>query len=339
MNYRLFVAGLARGQLFTTQTLKRLYRLSGGIPRLINVICDRSLLGAFVQGKDRVDMETLLTAAREVSGGVGHKRQGQRIFYGALAGFLLVILMALGTIYYIHKTKTAAMASFVPDKREFAGNAKENNAGWATLERPIDHTGDATKEIAYQALFKQWHLQYNRGDAQNICEKAKGQGLRCLKGRGSISHLRQMNRPVVLRLTDDKGGEYYATLTSLKGETAVFAIGNETRTVNVKEMARLWSGDYLLLWRAPSEYKEELKPEDRGSLVAWLNKQLALIRGQAVKPGQDKVYRGEIVKQVKKLQLTTGLMPDGVVGPRTIMILSAAAGNGEPLLHDGKEND
>ena len=68
INYRLSIAGMDRNRLFPPSTVKKLFRLSGGLPRLINVICDRALLGAFVQGKDQVDKKTLIKAAREVSG-------------------------------------------------------------------------------------------------------------------------------------------------------------------------------------------------------------------------------------------------------------------------------
>lgn len=54
--------------LFSKSALNSLYVLSGGIPRLINLICDRSLLGAFVQQKQTVDRKTLVKAAREVLG-------------------------------------------------------------------------------------------------------------------------------------------------------------------------------------------------------------------------------------------------------------------------------
>ena len=72
VNHRLRVAGLIRGQLFSEKTLVELYRLTGGIPRLINIICERALIGAFVEGKERVDNKILLTATREVSGKDNH---------------------------------------------------------------------------------------------------------------------------------------------------------------------------------------------------------------------------------------------------------------------------
>src|SRR5450759_2544429 len=65
VRHRFEVSGAQR-QLFPAALMGRLYRLSGGVPRVINVLCDRALLGAYVQGKERVDRATLAQAAREV---------------------------------------------------------------------------------------------------------------------------------------------------------------------------------------------------------------------------------------------------------------------------------
>ncbi len=67
ISHRLIVAG-ARHRLFPLAVTRTLYRLSKGIPRLINLICDRALLGAYVQGKEMVDGMTLKKAAAEVLG-------------------------------------------------------------------------------------------------------------------------------------------------------------------------------------------------------------------------------------------------------------------------------
>ncbi|HMK61815.1 MAG TPA: AAA family ATPase [Dissulfurispiraceae bacterium] len=68
VGHRLAVAG-ARRQLFAQAAMNKLYALSGGIPRLINLICDRALLGTYTQGRTRVNKRTLSRAAHEVLGG------------------------------------------------------------------------------------------------------------------------------------------------------------------------------------------------------------------------------------------------------------------------------
>ncbi|ULG68410.1 ExeA family protein [Marinobacterium sediminicola] len=69
IHHRLQIAGLSR-PVFPPATLKYLYRLSSGLPRIINQICDRALLGTYVQTRNEVSVETLEKAAREVLGNV-----------------------------------------------------------------------------------------------------------------------------------------------------------------------------------------------------------------------------------------------------------------------------
>jgi general secretion pathway protein A len=99
VNHRL---GVARGksELFTQDALNSLYVYSGGIPRLINIICDRALLGAFVLQKEIVDRATLAKAAGEVLGpqlsGTGRRRK-------AVLTAVILICAGLGLLYYFFK--------------------------------------------------------------------------------------------------------------------------------------------------------------------------------------------------------------------------------------------
>jgi general secretion pathway protein A len=96
VNHRLTVAR-GKGEIFSQEALNSLYVYGRGIPRLINVICDRALLGAFVQGKESVDRATLTKAAAEVLGehlpGTDHRWQA-----ALLAGIL--IFTGVGLLYY-----------------------------------------------------------------------------------------------------------------------------------------------------------------------------------------------------------------------------------------------
>ena len=67
ISHRLAIAG-QNIQFFPENVIKRIYQISKGIPRLINVICDRALLGTYVQGKPSVDLPTLNQAAKEIFG-------------------------------------------------------------------------------------------------------------------------------------------------------------------------------------------------------------------------------------------------------------------------------
>jgi general secretion pathway protein A len=62
---RLEVAGVER-PLFPPEVIARLHRLTGGVPRLVNILADRALLGAYVQGESHVTRRTLDRAAAEI---------------------------------------------------------------------------------------------------------------------------------------------------------------------------------------------------------------------------------------------------------------------------------
>jgi general secretion pathway protein A len=339
VNFRLSTAGLKRGQLFPPGTIRKLYRLSGGVPRVINTICDRALLGAYVLGKDQIDTKTLKTAAREVLGDRNGGRRRWTIYQGAAAAFALLLCTALAATYL----QKPGQLTGVSDRRvaeEQRVKADPTGVAGTIIEEPIDYTRSGTKEAAYGALFKAWQIEYRPEEGRTVCEQARVQGLRCVEEtEGSISNLLKGNKPAVLQLHDEKGGQYYATLTALDGETATCVIGNETQVLDVSKMIRQWSGEYLLLWRVPSDYKEKLRPGKRGPLVGWLDRELALFQGRTVRPGPEQIYNEEIMKQVKEFQRAKGLRPDGIAGLGTIMKLTAAVGNDDPTLHELKASN
>ena len=53
---------------FSWGALWRLYRYSGGVPRLLNAACDKCLLAGFVQRRERIDYSMVGRAIRELEG-------------------------------------------------------------------------------------------------------------------------------------------------------------------------------------------------------------------------------------------------------------------------------
>jgi general secretion pathway protein A len=96
VNHRLGVAR-AKSELFSQDALNSLYVCSGGIPRLINIICDRALLGAFVLQKEIVDKATLAKAAGEV---LGEQLPGTGSKWKAVLTATILICTGLGLLYY-----------------------------------------------------------------------------------------------------------------------------------------------------------------------------------------------------------------------------------------------
>jgi general secretion pathway protein A len=337
VNHRLAVAG-ARTKLFPNSTMGKLYRLSGGIPRLINLLCDRALLGAYAQGRDRVDNLTIAKAAREVLGKSKFRGQHTKSFRRVLAVSIFIsIAIALSVFAFYYNYQTKPLAIIMPEPvQQVSVNAIER-PHLSTLDWPLNIPIYRSKKMAYQSLLKQWGIIYKPGNG-SACQQAQTQGLRCLDSWGSLSNLLHLNRPAVLKLFDYKGREFYATLTALRGQTATFIIGTETRIVDVKDITMLWLGDYTILWRTPPIYKGYIKPGNRGYEVQWLEKQLALIQGRTSEHRENIVFDDVLVRLVKKFQLANGLAPDGIVGPLTLIHLNSTVGSGDPVLID-KQKD
>jgi len=324
VQHRLGVAGTQR-QLFPAALMGKLYRLSGGIPRIINVLCDRALLGAFVQGRDRVDRATLTQAAREV---FHHPAVSHRHIWLALLAVLLASIVLVGLVYppsAFHPVKPVqpvAKAKPVVAKPQLPVIS-------AALKWPGAEAIADSEVRAYAALFLAWGLEY-QGDGS--CIQAEAVGLQCRAARGGLADLRQMNRPAILLLHDAEGQEFYALLTRLDDQFATFRVGAENQTIALGALAEQWSGRYTLLWRRPPITGVEIKPGEIGPRVEWLAKQLALIYGNTAEPDKNPVFNESMVRLVKQFQLGQGLTPDGAVGAQTIMRLSLAADLAAPKL-------
>lgn len=89
---------------FEREALARLHALTAGVPRRINLLADRALLGAYAQGLRRVDRATLERAAREVFGGLPPRR---RAWLWAAAGGLL---LAAGLAWWLWPQRGAFVA-------------------------------------------------------------------------------------------------------------------------------------------------------------------------------------------------------------------------------------
>jgi len=113
VEHRLRVAG-GRPGVFTPAALRRVHRFSGGIPRLINVLCDRALLGAYTTGALTVGARTVRRAGRELRGSLQPRWPGVRPAWAlgvilALAGAGAGLVVAAGWLPSVHPGAWSAL--------------------------------------------------------------------------------------------------------------------------------------------------------------------------------------------------------------------------------------
>lgn len=331
IKYRLAVAG-AETQIFPPNTTGLIHSLSKGIPRLINIICDRALLGAYIYDKYTVNKKIIKKAAKEVLPNGSVKRQFSNAFK-YLVSFLLLILSGLIILSLYHNKEdfffinTTALSKLVKETTEPVDNMLKDNKLKSFINSPIEKN----KEKAFQSLFKEWNISYQFEDGDE-CLFAESKGLGCLIGKGSLNNIIALNRPAVLKLHDDSGREFYTTLFSIEDNQAVLIIDDKYVAVDIKELGQYWSGDYIILWKKPLDFKTSLRPGEKGKLVKWLTEMLSIITKEKIEQNDNTVYDEKLIREVKKFQISKGLIPDGIVGPQTIIHINNMVGSDEPLL-------
>jgi general secretion pathway protein A len=354
VSHRLSVAGL-RDQLFPAPVINKLYRLTGGVPRLINVVCDRALLGTYAMNKNLVSTATLTKAAHEVFGesrplitGL-HRKAAVWIIFSAI---IAVGAVVAATYYKEEKQVTAPKETsnikHSPPVKESINKKPEpavetikpdiiETIKLRKLSWPADQPADKSSVMAFQELFKLWGLAYQQADNVSACTQAEGSGLKCFTGNGNLLRLRNINIPAILKFSDSGGSVYYAVLTGLSDDTARILVGTEVKEVPVKDVEASWLGEYTLLWRPAPDFKDIIKPGMQGAIVQWLETRLSVFDGKSNTPRENPEYDNEMAERVKKFQLANGLVPDGIVGTQTMIHLSPAAGD-KPVL-DEKQKD
>ena len=128
IQHRLAIAGCHR-PIMKKRVITRIHRLSGGVPRLINTICDRSLLAAYAAHKDSVDRRIAVRAASEVMGGTP-------LFFSRKATVLITLLvliaaLAVGWKYFLPKSlpeNWAAILSVQDQTEDITGPSFEETA-------------------------------------------------------------------------------------------------------------------------------------------------------------------------------------------------------------------
>ncbi|MFI4914561.1 MAG: peptidoglycan-binding protein, partial [Steroidobacterales bacterium] len=195
-----------------------------------------------------------------------------------------------------------------------------------------DQRAQTGTDAAFAQLFSIWRASYQPGRL-DACTQAATQGLRCLSERGSFAQLRQFNRPAILSLSDEAGMSYQALLTGFEDDTARLQFGTASATVGIAELARYWSGDFVLLWRPPTKDVKDLAAGMRGPQVRNLREQLQRWRGETAPAASGDEFDAALMEQVAEFQRSAHLAVDGVAGIETQVALDAAlAAPDTPLL-------
>jgi general secretion pathway protein A len=367
VEHRLSIAGLGGPPPFDASALRRIHALTQGVPRRINLLCDRALLGAYAQGRRQVDAATVRQAASEVFNLPPRRHQGV-IAAAALAGAVglaAVVWSGLrspapkpalaqaqadvganrpavaasqagaasrpGAVATAASAPASAVASAaaVPDAPAAALAA----ASAASGPLPMPLAGLPSENAAWRELAVLWKLPVGEADACAASTAGGTQRAGCWRGAGlGLTQLRQFDRPGLLALRDAQGRPTWALLVALDTKQATLRAHGREVSVPLAALAPLWQGEWASFWRAPTGYVRPLAEGDEGAAVASLARLLARAQGRTPPAQPPRRLDGALMAELRAFQLGAGLKPDGVAGPGTFMLLNRAAGLDEPRL-------
>ena len=327
IRHRLQVAGLpANQELFPPRVVKEVYRRTRGIPRLINVLCDRLLLGSYGQNKSRVDIRMLKQAAREVLGEEPGSRTSGRWLGSLKWSLALAGLMGLAVLAW----------EWLPGRGKVPGTDPEGVA----VAAPVVEAPPPVQEEPVAGLLRNRqqalaglvaHLGIDPS-AGNLCTGVEFSGWRCESLRaGSWDDLLEFDRPVVLTLVSPARFMLYAVLVGVEGDAGILLRDGQRHLVSLAQLGPMWRGAFELMWQPPGDYAGPVSLGDRGPMVAWLAQAFAALDGQSQPLAEDE-FNAALDARVRLFQRQFELRDDGVVGIKTLLRLNAVRGEGTARL-------
>ena len=351
---RLRIAG-QRIIVFEPRAIAAVHRASRGVPRLVNVICDRALLGAFAEGAQSVTPRMVRRAAREVS---GERTRTRRWPWRATAaaGLMAVAVAATGVagLWPVPDTWRRLAAPPLAGSLRSAAAALASTAAPAPAGAPgavtagapvaapsaeqvaaraasdlgalLEATGPASdRSAALSRVLLRWGVDAANDDPCRIAVRAD---LQCWDGHGSWTALQRLGVPAAIKLLGPDGALQWVAVTGLDDDTVTLELRGRVHTVPRVSVERLWDGAYTVVWRPLPGALRVLTPGVRGPEVAWLRKAL----GDGEVAGRPAVYDSALAGRVAAFQRSEGLEPDGVAGIQTLLRLSIRSDRRTPVL-------
>jgi general secretion pathway protein A len=350
LSYRLAKAGVER-PLFSQKAIDKLYRLSGGVPRVINLICDRALLGAYAHGEHLVSPKVLAQAANEVLGRGRQRQSREKLIFSVLLMILFVVIGALLCVLMpAPRQENLVRIPISPpqenliqedpsreDQQLTEAPISEQPAAFF-ISRPAGLSTEQGRDLAMQALLALWGYPGVSAEDATL-PPGNAYGLVVLEAGGAdLVRLRTLNHPAVLLLRDLHGNDmFYVTLSALDETMATLVVGTDLVRVPVDILRSQWGGDFSLLWQPPPGYEGVLRAGDEGITLFWLEQKMAELNGRVTRDLPDLIFDQVLVDEVRTLQRQNHLNPDGLVGPHTLIVINSRHATDQPRLATYRE--
>ncbi len=318
LRHRYRVAGGQRFP-FDAGALRRIHARSGGVPRLINVIAERTLLAGYARDAQTLDQRLVDAAADEALPAPAARGRTLWPWLATAAAAVLAIVAIAAWLQSPQAERTPA-----PPIATAAAAAATTPAPASKPVPKLDAAAFARRLRAqspsplraWQRLLRLWKQPVSAitVNAAGSCT-AVAEGVHCSAGRATLDRLLALDRPVLLPLRVD-GARTWALLLGADARRARLGLAEGAVDIGRETLQAAWDGRYFALWLGPPELSQALAPGSTGAGVAWLREQLAL------PASPTPAYDAALAAAVRRFQRARGLPEDGVAGSETLMALA-----------------
>jgi general secretion pathway protein A len=333
ITFRLHTAGGDK-QLFDRSSTKLIAKYSHGIPRLINLICDKSLNISFHKGSVVVDKQTVHQACEEVMQFQAEiyqqdkpiRRSFEWPAWGSV-GIGVCVAVGIGwavlqqmplkptaSTQPVQVAQVTAPQAVAPVVNDQLTNEQRN----MLLEQ-------TQSNLAVNELYKLWG--YRASVRDNLCLSEPQSTMRCERKMATWPLLVQQNRPVILEL-NYQGQVGYVILYAIGDDKVEVLNGTQRLRLPVSWLKPLWQGNIIELWQAP--LKDTLRLDMEGPAIEVLDQLLA--EAVSEQPLGTDIFDSQLKERVELFQRWQGIGVDGIAGQRTLDRLQQSVQSSAPVL-------
>jgi general secretion pathway protein A len=361
VNHRLHHAGANRA-IFESSAMTALFKLTQGVPRLINLICHHSLLAAYSTGAKTVSAKLVKAAAVEIFD-IEKPKQKSSGKVGWSLVFCSVIALLAGVAFYgdqlTSKTLVDAKLVNAPAKVEsefefesvvvsqplieeiepqpLIVEIESEEKGLEPEPLVIESKNPTTFNNPFAALFALWSVQieplFSEEEVYSVAAENELGAEKLINL--PLSELIELDRVGIVWVQDENNRLKSYLLTAIdSGSVNLQGIRGE-RQESLEWLAENWNGAFLYLWHRPIDILSMRLGDKNLVALDWLQSRLLQI-DDAYQPIITGGYFNEAVRlQVFNFQQQQGIQADGVVGQQTIMKINELTMSSLPRLSKG----
>jgi general secretion pathway protein A len=336
LRQRMEVAGDTGGVSFSNSAVTCIHLCTRGVPRLINILCDRALLIAYGDERRRITTGIILRAMWEL---LTHS-QGRRISPLSAGIIALAVMACLAGIavrwlpvkHIAQRSQPPASGTLTSGPSGEPQQTSSENAAPLTTERLKQEIRsfdqNDTHVQAFNAIAEQWGTRpikvFSEGlDIPDMFRRiAAKRNLRVTLFKGSLDDVTRFNLPfiVVTKITGELGEYCYAVTSAKNGSLSLSPALFDSPTISRNELASIANGTYYLVWQNFGQIPDSISMGEKRFEIKAL--QRLLRQAGYYHDLIDGDYSTATSRAVRGFQQSMGITGNETLGELTLAALS-----------------